>query len=756
MDLQLNFDLNDKPTNNINVTTVLNTLKKGNWRKRRTDAKRIVGKKTGGPSTQTNPSQAAQQPFKRKTPTGPPREEVKPGFSSSIFTANPDLPVRQKKPAVNEKVTAPAVDLKETEKTEMKEQVSQPECNSDFGRLGLHTLLVNHLKKLNITTATQIQQSSIPKLRNEFSKDIIIQAQTGSGKTFSFLLPIVNQLLIAASELENVHGPEFFTRATGSFAIILAPTRELAQQIANVLESLLKYTISTSEFGKSFKHWIVSGILVGGESKKSEKARLRKGINVLVATPGRLLDHLRTTESFITGNLRWLVLDEADNLLHLGFEETLRDILRILNEKGRAAIENGGRAKIKYLPFERQTVLCSATIEGGVQKLAEESLRDPVFIKAETKEANSSDKEEKESSISIPKQLGQLYVLSPAKLRLVNMIGLIRKVTNSGKVPRKIIVFLATGDSVDWHFDILARIAEMQNSENDDQDFEFDPEAETKPVEYNDLPKLRAGYDAKHLPNCKLFKLHGSMQQSERHAVYTGYSPSSNYTKILLCTDVAARGLDLPDVSDIIQYDPPADVRDYIHRIGRTARLGKEGQAFIFLLPSEAEYLDLLEDYNCHVTEEPMIPLLEMLTPLANSKKTKHQKHSFHEIAATDVHMEYERFVQSTQPNLIHAQKAFSSHIRAYTTHIASEKHIFHIRKLHLGHLAKSFCLREAPQQLQSKLGNLAKTLHENDLASGGGITASSMKRKANQMAKNAMVSEFADGNIAQLMKKRK
>lgn len=193
----------------------------------------------------------------------------------------------------------------------------------------------------------------------------------------------------------------------------------------------------------------------------------------------------------------------------------------------------------------------------------------------------------------------------------------------------------------------------MHNTEQDDKDFEFDPEAEIKPVEYNDLPKLRAGYDAKHLPNCKLFKLHGSMQQSERHAVYTGYSPSSNYTKILFCTDVAARGLDLPDVSDIIQYDPPADVRDYIHRIGRTARLGKEGQAFIFLLPSEAEYLDLLEDYHCHVTEEPMVPILETLIPLANSKKTKNQKHSFHEIAATDVHMEFERFVQSSQPVIL-------------------------------------------------------------------------------------------------------
>jgi ATP-dependent RNA helicase DDX31/DBP7 len=103
---------------------------------------------------------------------------------------------------------------------------------------------------------------------------------------------------------------------------------------------------------------------------------------------------------------------------------------------------------------------------------------------------------------------------------------------------------------------------------------------------------------------------------------------------------------------------------------------------------------------------------------------------------------------------LVFAQKAFSSHVRAYTTHVASEKHIFHIRKLHLGHLAKSFCLREAPQQLQSKLGVIAK--NSKDQTKSGGVSANAMKRKANQMIKVAMVSEFADGNVVHVGKKRK
>lgn len=153
------------------------------------------------------------------------------------------------------------------------------------------------------------------------------------------------------------------------------------------------------------------------------------------------MDHLRTTESFYVGNLRWLVLDEADNLLHLGFEETLREILRILNEKGMESVKSQQRLKIDGWPFERQTILCSATIEGGVEKLAQESLRNPLFLKAMAKtSSSSSDKEnengtsqenEKKSNgdiIAIPQQLEQFYVLSPAKLRLVNLVGLLRKV----------------------------------------------------------------------------------------------------------------------------------------------------------------------------------------------------------------------------------------------------------------------------------------------------------------------------------------
>ncbi|KAI8901012.1 P-loop containing nucleoside triphosphate hydrolase protein [Globomyces pollinis-pini] len=775
--LNLNLDLDDAGTSKSkpNVTQVTNNLKKGSWKKRRMDAKKIIQrvKKLSKPSqpdqSKSNDSKqqkpiAVHEEFRRKNKVAQKPEIQRPeiaksGFSSSLFTANPTTP-KQKKEKTVESIKA-VVDVAKVE--------PEPIFNdTTFQGLGINAILSSHLQKLKISQPTPIQRSSIPKLNSITDRDMIIQAQTGSGKTFAFLLPILNQLLIAGAELETKYGKEFFTRITGPFAIILAPTRELALQISTVLETLLRYTRNASDDTNPshyYRHWIVSGIITGGESKKSEKSRIRKGLNIIVATPGRLLDHLKTTESLAVGNVRWLVLDEADNLLHLGFEETLKEILQILNEKGKLAVQNGQRHRIPKWPFERQTVLCSATIEGGVKQLAENSLRDPIFVKSDNGEVKegaigseeNTNEEGAKDIIAVPKQLKQFYVMSPAKLRLVNLIGLIRKITESGTKPCKIIVFLATGDSVDWHFDSLHRISESPDRDDTNEETVLDPAEEAKPMVYNDLPKLRQGYESKVLPNCRLFRLHGSLMQSERHATFTGFSPAlTSTTSILFCTDVAARGLDVPDVSHIIQYDPPADVRDYIHRIGRTARIGKEGEAYIFLLPSEIEYLDLLEDYHCSLKDQPTTEILQKLVPLATSNVSKKSKHLVHEIAATDVHMSFERFVQANQTNLIYAQKAFGSFIRAYTTHIASERHIFHIRKLHLGHLAKSFCLREAPALLQSKLGNLVKSQKDIKNSAGGGITAGSMKRKAVAMAQKAMISEFDDGNIIQGMKKQK
>ncbi|KAJ3353336.1 ATP-dependent RNA helicase dbp7 [Kappamyces sp. JEL0680] len=440
----LNFAVEDttKDTGRIPISRVVGSIKKGSWSQKLREAKKIIehasslsGRSlaTGRGSDGAGNSQPSQQPFKRRAQIKPvegvgqpQKESQKPGFTSSIFTANPTAV--SKKPAAR-----PAKEPADIRKS------SHVFSDATFSGLGVHPVLSGHLAKLKIHTPTDIQKLSIPKLMDTTDRDFIIQAQTGSGKTFSFLLPILNRLIVASAELETKVGSGFFSRSSGVFAIILAPTRELAQQIAAVLETLLRYTRNAAEAQEKqdtyCRHWIVSGLITGGESKKSEKSRLRKGINILVATPGRLLDHLKTTESFEVGNLRWLVLDEADNLLHLGFEETLQEILLILNEKGMKAVENKSRLRLPGWPFERQTLLCSATIEGGVEKLAQTSLRNPFFLKAGnvTKDEAvatlpGSQNPGKGDVIAIPQQLKQHYVLSPAKLRLVNLVGLLRKV----------------------------------------------------------------------------------------------------------------------------------------------------------------------------------------------------------------------------------------------------------------------------------------------------------------------------------------
>lgn len=251
-----------------------------------------------------------------------------------------------------------------------------------FTNLGLSATLGAHLlTKLELKAPTAIQKASISQLLKEES-DAFIQAETGSGKTLAYLLPLVQRImdLSRAKKEGDERGELNVHRDSGLFAIILAPTRELCKQISVVLEGLLRCA-----------HWIVAGTVIGGEKKKSEKARLRKGLNILVATPGRLADHLENTQALDVSNVRWLVLDEGDRLMELGFEQELQGIINKLDARQRPS-------RIPGVPTKRATILCSATLKMNVQKLGEISLKDAVHIKAdpadEDGENNANDDED--------------------------------------------------------------------------------------------------------------------------------------------------------------------------------------------------------------------------------------------------------------------------------------------------------------------------------------------------------------------------
>ena len=205
-----------------------------------------------------------------------------------------------------------------------------------FAALPLDQYLQQQLGKMGLSTLTQVQRETIPLLLQ--GRDALVRSPTGSGKTLAYAVPLVQRLVAL--------GPQTVTRAAGTFALILVPTRELAMQTHEAVEQL----------SRPFP-WLVTSILMGGERKKAEKARLRKGVAVVVATPGRIVDHLESTSSFRLERCGLLVLDEADRLLDLGFQKTLAAILTALEERAAS-------------PAARVTALLSATLSPGLAELA--------------------------------------------------------------------------------------------------------------------------------------------------------------------------------------------------------------------------------------------------------------------------------------------------------------------------------------------------------------------------------------------------
>ena len=305
----------------------------------------------------------------------------------------------------------------------------------------------------------------------------------------------------------------------GTGVIIVSPTRELALQIFGVARELLEH------------HSQTYGIVIGGANRRAEAEKLAKGVNLLVATPGRLLDHLQNTEGFVYKNLRTLVIDEADRILEVGFEDEMRQIIKMLPKE------------------ERQTALFSATQTTKVEDLARISLKPgPLYINVDYhKEYSTVD------------TLEQGYVIVDSDLRFRLLFTFLKK-----HQKKKIIVFFSSCNCVDYYSELL---------------------------NYIDLPVLA---------------LHGKQKQQKRTNTFFEFCNATQGT--LICTDVAARGLDIPAVDWILQVDPPDDPRDYIHRVGRTARgaTGK-GRSLIFLQPSEVGFLKHLK--------EARVPLVEFELP---------------------------------------------------------------------------------------------------------------------------------------------
>ncbi|PVI04620.1 DEAD-domain-containing protein [Periconia macrospinosa] len=583
-----------------------------------------------------------------------------------------------------------------------------------FTSLGISESLAAHLlKKMDLKAPTAIQKAAITQLLKDDS-DAFIQAETGSGKTLSYLLPIVQRLMELSANMRKRKVDDAVSRQSGLFAIVLAPTRELSKQIATVLDNLLRCA-----------HWLVATTVIGGEKKKSEKARLRKGINILVATPGRLADHLEHTEALDVSNVRWLVLDEGDRLMELGFEEEIQKIVGNLNIRMR--IKKDAKSAIPGLPNKRTTVLCSATMKMDVERLGQISLKDAVHIKADPSALTEDDEaeEKEEQGFYAPAQLKQSYAVVAPKLRLVSLISYLKRAFARKGSVMKAIVFISCADSVDFHFDILtskldedeANAQGKEQEKDQNQEAESDKKKKPKMVTQADPTKLAVTYAESPSLSTKThsvttYRLHGSLPQSLRTSTLAHFTKNTE-ASILLATDVASRGLDLPNVDLVVEFDPAFAREDHLHRIGRTARAGKDGRACIFLMPGcEEGYVEILksdrketsETGSYHIGRQDADEILKrgLVTSgvIATAKDNKSTTAAFME-KATDLQLNIERWALASPARLEAARRAYQSHVRAYATHVAAERGYFDIKQLHLGHLAKAFALRERPSGMK-------------------------------------------------------
>lgn len=354
-----------------------------------------------------------------------------------------------------------------------------------FKELGLIDPLLEALDKIHFTKPTEIQQQALPHALE--GRDIIGVAETGSGKTAAFALPILQKL---------------WDEPKGLFACILAPTRELAYQIAQQFESL------GSAMG------VRSLVLVGGMDRMQQAVGLAKRPHIIVATPGRLNDHLQNTKGFSLRSLKFLVMDEADRLLDMDFGPEIDQILKVI-------------------PKERTTYLFSATMTTKVAKLQRASLINPIRVEVSSKYQTVS-------------TLLQYYLLVPLVHKDVHLIYLANHLASNS-----IMIFTRTVHDAQ-------RLSIMLRS---------------------------LGFPA--------VPLHGQLSQSQRLGALGKFK--SGDRKLLVATDVASRGLDLPSVDIVINFDIPTHSKDYIHRVGRTARAGRSGKSITMVTQYDVELIQRIE-----------------------------------------------------------------------------------------------------------------------------------------------------------------
>lgn len=511
----------------------------------------------------------------------------------------------------------------------------------------LSKVCLDTIDKFGFQTMTPVQSACIPLLLS--CKDVAAEAVTGSGKTLAFIIP--------AMELMMRRQEKWRPLEVG--VLIISPTRELATQIFEVLTAFLD-TLRASHPDQELR----SLLLLGGTSVEADVAALRdNGANIIVATPGRFQDLLEHRNDVCLKpalkSLEFLVLDEADRLLDLGFEQSINTILA-------------------HLPRLRRTGLFSATQTKHVETLMRAGMRNPVQVTVREKGAANED-------ISTPASLTNHYAIVEPQNKLAAIVGFIlSEAAKTPGDPGKYMIFMSTCACVSYFSIILAKLLE-------------------------NLPVL-----------C----LHGKMKDA-RFKVFDRFRAISK--GVLICTDVMARGVDIPAVKWVLQCDVPKAASAFVHRCGRTARSGNAGSAIVFLMPNEDAYVEFIQR-NQNVT------LIKTEVPISDTDKV----------------LKTARTVQKLdRAHLENGQRAFVSFVQAYKKHECNI--LLRVKDLDLASLATGFGLLRLPRMPELKdadtSGFIPEELDLNSIA---------FKNKERETARQNKLTTFKETGVWPSKKQRK
>ncbi|CAA7259769.1 unnamed protein product [Cyclocybe aegerita] len=491
--------------------------------------------------------------------------------------------------------------------------------------------ILDVIHSMGHTQMTPVQASTIPLFMKH--KDVVVEAVTGSGKTLAFVIPIVERLIRREIKLKKDE----------IGALVISPTRELASQI-HAIFSLFLTSQPEAEDPSHASH--PEPLLLVSSEQSSPLQDVQRftsaGADIVIGTPGRIEEFLlgKGRGSVSVKELEVLVLDEADRLLDLGFQTTLTRI-------------------ITHLPKQRRTGLFSATMTDAdaLSELVRVGLRNParIVVKVQAKRTNTNPAFKNGEVIEerrTPANLQNYYVKCQTSEKLLQLIRILEHETNK-KQSSQFIVYFATCACVDYFYKVLPTVVSSE---------------------------------------IKLHSLHGNLSPSMRTKTLEAFSSSSS-TSVLLATDVAARGLDLPHVDGVIQFDPPTDTKTFSHRCGRTARAGRNGTAWVLLSGREIEFRDFLNVRK--------IPLKEWPYSQASQNSLDDCETQLEDPEVEEYFNRIRTKLKSDRALHDLSVKAFVSFVKAYSKHEAS--YIFRVKDLDLIGLAKSYGLLRLPKMPELK-----------------------------------------------------